>query len=138
METDNLYYYFFYVMAVFSRSVNKRDKDYAFKALAFVTVCTGLNILTIIFLLVDFRYNKAEINFICGLLMAGVFIINYYILFHGGKGNEIITSFDKSETSKKWNRKRLAIVIAYIVLSFVTCGITAYLTKENLVTPLFG
>jgi hypothetical protein len=51
---NNFYYYFFYTVALFAKRVNKRDKDYSFSSLMFVSLCMGLNILSVIFLLKKF------------------------------------------------------------------------------------
>lgn len=127
----NFYYYFFYTIANFARRVNKRDKDFSFSSLIFLSLCVGLNILSIIFLIDGFTSISININASILVMSAIVYGVNYLILMKNGKSIKIIEFYDRRFENHKPKLMSILLVICYIVFSYGICIYTAYLTKGN-------
>jgi uncharacterized membrane protein YbhN (UPF0104 family) len=128
---NNFYYYLFYTIARFARRVNKRDKDFTFSSLIFLSLCVGLNILSIIFI-VD-RLTSVSLNIKVSILImaAIVFGINYLLLMKNGKDVKIVEFYDNKYENRKHNFWNVFFVIGYVVFSYGICIYAAYLTKGN-------
>ncbi len=126
---NNFYYYFFYSIATFARRVNKRDGDFTFTSLIFVSLCIGLNLLAIIFIIDGFTSFSLNIKVSILIMAAIVFGVNYLLLMKNGKDSKIIQFYDSKYESRKHNFWNVFFVIVYIVFSYGICIYAAYLTK---------
>jgi glucan phosphoethanolaminetransferase (alkaline phosphatase superfamily) len=118
---DNFYYYFFYVISIFAKTINKKNKDYLGSAFFFVSLCIGLNILTLLFL-IELKFKiSATSKFFAILAEVIVLIFNYGILLKEGKGQKIFEHFDKKykDNKKQFWKKFLALL--YVLLTFGIC-----------------
>lgn len=128
---NNFYYYLFYTVAIFARRINKRDKDYTFSSLIFVSLCVGLNILSVIFLVDRFTPVSLDIKVSILIMAAVVFGVNYLLLMKNRKDVKIIEFYDKRRKSDKSTFLKRVFVISYIILSYGLCIYVAYLTKKG-------
>lgn len=126
---NNFYYYFFYSIAIFARRVNKRDRDFTFSSLIFVSLCIGLNFLGIIFIIDGFTSVSLNIKVSIIIMAAIVFGVNYLLLMKNGKDTKIIQFYDSKYENRKHNFWNVFFVIAYIIFSYGICIYAAYLTK---------
>lgn len=127
---NNFYYYLFYSIAIFARKINKRDKDYTFSSLMFLSLCVGLNILSVIFLIDKFTSASLNIRISILLMVIIVFGANYLLLMRNGKDVKIIEFYEKKNDSRKslfWKR---FLVVIYILFSYGLCIYAAYVTKK--------
>ncbi len=127
---NNFYYYFFYTVAIFARRINKRDKDYAFSSLIFVSLCVGLNILSVIFIVDKFTSVSLNITTSILLMAAIIFGVNYLLLMKNGKDVKIIEFYDNMQRNHKATFWKRVFVIGYIFLSYGLCIFAAYITKK--------
>ena len=128
---NNFYYYLFYAIANFARRVNKKDKDFTFSSLIFLSLCIGLNILSIIFLLDGLTSVSLNIKTSILIMAIIVFGINYLLLMKNGKDVKIIQFYDNKYENQKPGFWKNFCVIAYVVFSYGTCIYAAYLTRKN-------
>ena len=129
----NLYYYNFYFLTVFSKLVNKRNTDYAFSGMSYLTLLMGSNVFTILSLIA--KYETIEINPIVYsmLVMLPIMGINYLLLIRNNKSENIINLYaEKWKSKEKYNSIFLIFFLIYVVLSVISCGYTAYLIKNHL------
>jgi len=126
---NNFYYYLFYAIASFARRVNKRDKDFTFSSLIFLSLCVGLNILSIIFIIDGLTSVSLNIKVSILVMAAIVFGINYLLLMKNDKDVKIIEYYDRKYENQKRSFWKNIFVITYVVFSYGLCIYAAYLTK---------
>ena len=123
---DNFYNYFFYIVATTYKKLNKYNELYSFSSTVFISVCFGINVMTIFFIVE--KFNKIVIlNTSYSLLigLASLLIHCFYFLWKG-KGKKIIVFYDEMYENKKFNPWSIAIIIVYIVATF---GLCVYATR---------
>ena len=123
----NLYYYSFYELVLFSKKVNKRNTEYAFSAMAYLTLLMCSNIITLLsFLLIlgKVNYNKKTTYILLALLFM---TINYYFLIHDGKSKRIIEQYEKAAKSQWFS----VLFWLYAIVSVILCAYASYLVKTN-------
>lgn len=131
MRSKNAYYYLFYVLAFCLRWLNKGYNDYAFRAVAVVSLLMGRNLLSFAFLFIDFHYGKAAVTLICLLLTVMLLGINYHFLYHNGKAQSIIEAFDGQYQGRRPSGWKLSGAVGYSLLSVGLFFFTAYLAHQH-------
>lgn len=128
---NNFYYYLFYTIARFARRVNKRDKDFTFSSLIFLSLCIGLNVLSIIFITDSLTSVSLNIKVSILIMAAIIFGVNYLLLMKNGKDVKIIEFYDNKYKNRKHSFWNVFFVIGYVFFSYGICIYAAYLTKGN-------
>lgn len=131
MRSENAYYYLFYVMAFFLRWLNKGYGDYAFRAVAVVSLLMGMNLLSVAFLVVGFRYGNAGVSFICMMFTVVLLGINYHFLYRNGKAHTIVERFDNIHNGRRPSGWKLVGAVGYSLLSIVLFFFMAYLAHQH-------
>lgn len=126
---NNFYYLIFYMIANFARKINKREKDYTFSSLIFLSLCMGLNALSIVFLLRAFTSIQINIKGIVIIIAAIVFFVNYLLLMRNKKDEKIIDFYDREYQNKKVSSSIIFWVVAYVVFSYSFCIFSTSLAK---------
>lgn len=130
---NNFYYYIFYKFCLVARKVNKRDNDYMFTALIALSVLFGMNILTIYFVIKEVYGLRFNVKVAPLIIMGTIYGLNYYLLMRNNKGVRIMDYFDSESENNKQIIWKAILVIIYVVLTFIVCGVVAYLTKYHLI-----
>lgn len=129
----NFYYYSFYFLSFFIKAVNKRNNDYKFSGMAFLTMLMGINLFTIVSIL--FKYEIYSINpYIFSLIVAiPLLVLNYNFLYRNNKGKEIFSFYNKKwRLNKKEGMIYLFAFLLYIITTMFFGGYVAYLIKNHL------
>ena len=123
---NNIYYYFFYVVAIFSRRINKKDPDYAFTGVAFISACFSANLGSVMLLVVDIKRIKNYPGLLSILLAGAVFTVNYYLIKVKGGRENIIRYYDELYENKKHSPLLIFLIWLYVISSFVLLFYIAY------------
>lgn len=129
----DLYYYSFYFLSIFSKALNKRNTDYAFSGVAFLTTFMGFNVFTIFFFFKKHRMIEINPYFLSIVIMLPLLAINYYCLISNNKSGKIIDEYKKRwHLRKKGDYTYLIILLVYIIASMSLCGYAVFLVKNDL------
>ncbi len=129
---SNIYYFFFYSVAMFVKKINKNDSDYAFSSVVFISSCMICNVLSIV-LLIN-KYQSAGLNPTLTSILIGLPLIalNWYLLMSNAKAETIVALYDEKYQNKSYSPLSLFFVILYIVFSYGSCIFIAYLLRNHL------
>lgn len=129
---SNIYYFFFYSVAMFVKKINKNDSDYAFSSVVFISSCMICNVLSIV-LLIN-KYQSAGLNPTLTSILIGLPLIalNWYLLMSNAKADTIVALYDEKYQNKSYSPLSLFFVILYIVFSYGSCIFIAYLLRNHL------
>ncbi len=127
----NVYYYSFYLLASFSKKVNKSNSEYAFSGMAYLSLLMSFNLFTLFSPLRVYQIIKLKGSLLYIAFALGIMAINYYFLMANNKSEAIFKYYKERETSKKnKNKKPIIAFCIYVVASLLLCGYTAYLVKN--------
>ena len=126
----NIYYHFFYLLTKFSKWANKRNSEYAFSGMAYLSMCMVFNVITVLFA-VEF-WNHFNVHLVKWqiLLSLAVIGLNYFFLMHKGKYKKIINHYESGYKHNK-NKSVKAILVFYIIMSNALCFYLAYLVRNK-------
>jgi glucan phosphoethanolaminetransferase (alkaline phosphatase superfamily) len=129
---NNIYYYFFFVIADCVRKLFKGNKEFAFSALCYITTFEMCNVLLIVDLF--FRSRVKEINPILLIItiIIPIFSLNYFILMNNKKNEFIITFYETKYKNQKQSILVRILFLVYIVSSLLSTAYVAYLVRNNL------
>jgi len=129
---SNIYYFFFYSVAMFVKKINKNDSDYAFSSVVFISSCMICNVLSVV-LLIN-KYQSAGLNPTLTSILIGLPLIalNWYLLMSNAKADTIVALYDEKYQNKSYSPLSLFFVILYIVFSYGSCIFIAYLLRNHL------
>lgn len=129
---SNIYYFFFYSVAMFVKKINKNDSDYAFSSVVFISSCMICNVLSVV-LLIN-KYQSAGLNPTLTSILIGLPLIalNWYLLMSNAKAETIVALYDEKYQNKSYSPLSLFFVILYIVFSYGSCIFIAYLLRNHL------
>jgi hypothetical protein len=75
---NNFFYYSFYLLSMFSNKVNKKNSDYAFSGMAYLSLLVSSNIFTMLAVLELRGIIKIKGTFLYIAVTVSVLIINYF------------------------------------------------------------
>lgn len=129
---NNFYNYFFYIIAVTSKKLNNSNNIYEFSSVAYISICEILNIMTLFFILQ--KYNSVFIlnSFQSIVISCSILILNSIIFLWKNKAKKIITFYNEKYKNKKFNTWSIALIILYMIFSFVFCFYITYLNHNYL------
>ena len=117
---------------MFAKKINKRDNDFAFSSIAFMSVCLVCNVFAIAIILENLNIITINIKLASILVGISAIGINYFLLMRNNKSKEIIAYYDKEYESKKYSKWWVGFVIFYIIFSYAFCIYFAYLKRNQL------
>jgi hypothetical protein len=126
----NCYYYSFFLLATFSKKVNKNNSEYAFSGMTYLSLLMSFNIFTLLSILelsLNIKFNGSLLYIATGLCIIG---INYYLLIANDKSVAIL-NFYKKNWNVHQNKQALVAFIVYVVVSIVLCVYSAYLIRNT-------
>jgi hypothetical protein len=123
---NNFYYYSFYLLSMFSNKVNKKNGDYAFSGMAYLSLLVSSNIFTMLAVLELRGIIKIKGTFLYIAVAVSVLIINYFFLMTDNKSALIIEFYQQRRLGKVYD----AAFYIYVLLSLISCGCTAYLVRN--------
>jgi hypothetical protein len=126
----NLYYHFYYLLTKFSKWVNKRNSEFAFSGMAYLSICMAFNIITLLFALEFWRHFNAHLLKWHIVLSLAVIGLNYLLLMHNGKYKKIISHYDAIYNQKKSQSVKVILAL-YIIVSNGLCFYLAYLVRNK-------
>ena len=97
----NLYYHFFYLLTKFSKWINKRNSEYAFSGMAYLSVCMVFNVMAILFAFEIFSQFNAHLLKWHIFLSLAIIGLNYILLMRNGKHKQIINHYDGRDNQNK-------------------------------------
>jgi len=123
---SNFYYYSFYLLSMFSKKLNKKNRDYGFSGMAYLSLLVSSNIFTMLAILELRGIIKIKGTFLYIAVALSVMVINYFFLMTDNKGASIIEFYQQRRQDKVYD----AAFYTYVLLSLITCGCTAYLVRN--------
>ncbi len=127
------YYYSFYFLSFFINAVNKRNNDYKFSGMGFLTVLMGINLFTIVSILYKYEINKINPYVFSLVVTLPLFAFNYNFLYRYNKGEKIFCFYKKKwELNKKEGMIYLFAFLFYAIITMFFGGYVAYLIKNHL------
>jgi hypothetical protein len=123
------YDFYFYIICKFARKVNRTNTLYYFSAVVFLSVCLGLNVITI-FYFVE-KVNKIIIlnTFYSLLIGFAALAVNCYFFLWKHRYKKIIEFYDKVYENKKINVTNIFFVLMYIIITLFLCGYVGNLPR---------
>lgn len=132
---NNLYYYTFYLMVRLVKCLNKKDDSPHFGAVMLLSSTMFFNVCSILILLnAKLRnswtmnlLNSSSVKITCLTIMIIIGILNYMALMDNFKSDRIIKFFNEKFKTNKQNNVKVALIIAYNILSILTGIYLSYL-----------
>ena len=129
---DNIYNFFFYITAKVSQKINSKDKDFAFTAVVFVSLCMISNILALLFLFMNNDIKNLWSKMFAILITLPLVGLNWFFLMRNGKSENIISYYNEKYADIAYNKISLVLISLYIIFSFSSVFYLAYLLRNHL------
>lgn len=128
---DNIYYYVFYLIVKMIKRLNSRHDFPNFSGALFLSTLIFFNFLSLLIPIASSLIHPSNIFFICITVMIIVVIPNYYLLMNEEKSQRIITFFDEKFKNEKRNKTKIALIVLYIILTYVLMIYVFTLKRNN-------
>ena len=128
---DNIYNFFFYIVAKVIGKINKQNADPAFSSVGFISMCFISNLMVLIFSIA--KYDTVVNPSLLSLFIAiPTIIFNWYFLMRNGKSENIISYYDEKYANKIYKKRSLIFISLYIIFSFISVFYLGYLKRNHL------
>ena len=128
---DNIYNFFFYIVANVIIKVNKQNADPAFSSIGFISMCFISNLMVLIFSVA--KNSNVKNSSLLGLLIAiPTILLNWFFLMRNGKSENIISYYNEKYADIAYNKISLVLISLYIIFSFSSVFYLAYLLRNHL------
>lgn len=129
---DNIYNFFFYLVAKVSHKINKQDKDFAFTAVVFVSLCMILNMLALSLLILNNNINSVRPRVLGILISLPLIGLNWYFLMSNGKSEKIMNYYNEKFENKNYNKLTIFLIVFYICFSLSSAIYIAFLVRNHI------
>ena len=128
---DNIYNFFFYIVAKVIGKINKQNADPAFSSIGFISMCFISNLMVLIFSIA--KYDTVVNPSLLSLFIAiPTIIFNWHFLMRNGKSENIISYYDEKYANKIYKKRSLIFISLYIIFSFISVFYLGYLKRNHL------
>lgn len=112
----NPYYYLFYIIARFFKTIERRHNDALSSSSTIISLCFLFNFLALWVLLNHYKSFKLTTTRVI-LAAIPIFFINYFFLTKNDKGERLFNDYDRKFAASRHRKAIIALAILYVVFS---------------------
>jgi hypothetical protein len=128
-----IYYFSFYFLYMFVKMLNKRNPDYSFSAIAYLSTFMMLNLMNILLYFLPKIIIEINPTLFAVIISLPILALNYYLLQFKNKDKQLIKTYNYEwQSNKKKNIKYLVAFLLYLTITIAFCFYGTPIAKNKI------